>query len=456
MSQLPSHHSYSGEITMTKITFETKDTNSTYLTESDFAAILRDELDMALGCTEPIAIAYCAAKARRILGETPDSCEIEVSGNIIKNAKSVVVPGTDGMKGIPAAAAAGIVAGDPSKKLEVIAGIDDIDRKNIRDYLSHTPVTISASRNAEKLYIRIILTSGINSSEVIIARHHTNIIFEKRNDEVLLDTGFVLGVDESGRADDNIAAKKALLTVENILNYAKHADLTPVRETLERQIACNSAIAKEGLRNNWGANIGSTMLATGGNTVRNRAQAYAAAGSDARMSGCELPVVINSGSGNQGITVTMPVITYAKELGVSHDTKLRALLISNLISVHIKYGIGALSAFCGAVSAGCAAGCGIAFLYGADYDVISKTLSNSLAIASGIICDGAKPSCAAKIALSVNAGIMGFEMCQFGQMFHGGDGILASDIEDTIDNVSGLGSEGMQATDQTILRIMTK
>ena len=445
-----------------KITFETKEistenANHVYgdLTETDFADILKNELDMALGCTEPIAIAYCAAEARRILGKTPDQCEIEVSGNIIKNAKSVVVPGTDGMKGIPAAAAAGIVAGDASLRLEVIAGITEQDRIDIKNFLSHTPITVSASKNSEKLYIRIILSAGNDSSEVRIARTHTNIIFEKKNDNVLLDTGFVPGHEESSESSSSIASKKAMLTVSNILDFAQNTDLSLIRDILIRQIKCNSAIANEGIKNNWGANIGSTMLATGGNTVRNRAQAYAAAGSDARMSGCELPVVINSGSGNQGITVTMPVITYAKELGVSEDTMLRALLISNLISVHIKYGIGALSAFCGAVSAGCAAGCGIAFLYGADYKTISQTLSNSLAIASGIICDGAKPSCAAKIALSVNAGIMGFEMCQYGQKFHGGDGILDSDIENTIDNVSDIGSEGMRATDQEILKIMT-
>ncbi len=425
------------------------------LTEADFADIIHDELNTALGCTEPIALAYCAAEARRILDATPDKCDIEVSGNIIKNAKSVVVPGTDGMKGIPAAAAAGIIAGDAEKRLEVISGMTDEDRENIRKFLSSTPVSVSPSENTEKLFIRIVLSSENETSEVRIARHHTNIIFKKKNDTVLLDTGFVPGEAETEKNGNIIASKKAMLTVSNILKYAQNTDLSAVRDILVRQIKCNSAIANEGIQNNWGANIGSTMLSTGGNTVRNRAQAFAAAGSDARMSGCELPVVINSGSGNQGITVTMPVLIYAKELGVSKDTMLRALLVSNLISVHIKYGIGALSAFCGAVSAGCAAGCGIAFLYGAGYETISQTLSNSLAIASGIICDGAKPSCAAKIALSVNAGIMGFEMCQFGQKFCGGDGILDSDIENTICNVSDIGSEGMRATDREILKIMT-
>ncbi len=425
------------------------------LKTDDFVEILKDELNMALGCTEPIAIAYCAAEARRVLGRAPEKCEIEVSGNIIKNAKSVIVPGTDGMKGIPAAAAAGIATGDPDKKLEVIAGITDNDRTAIKKLLYKVPINVVPSETKEKLYIRIILSAGSETSEVCIAHSHTNIIFEKKNSDVFIDNTEVFNEDEAKLENDPIIAKKALLTVKNIIDFADNVELELVHDLIERQIECNTAIAKEGIVHNWGANVGSTILAAGGESVRTRARAYAAAGSDARMSGCELPVVINSGSGNQGITVTMPVVVYAENLGVTEDKLYRALLISNLIAIHIKYGIGALSAFCGAVSAGCAAGCGIAYLNGCSYEGISQVLSNSLATASGIICDGAKPSCAAKIAIAVDAGIMGYEMYQYGQRFQDGDGIVGKNIECTIDNIADIGSEGMRSTDWEILKIMT-
>lgn len=425
------------------------------LTANDYIDILRDELKLALGCTEPIAIAYCAAEAKRVLGKAAERCEIEVSGNIIKNAKSVIVPGTDGMKGIAAAAAAGIVAGDPAKKLEVITGLTATDRAEIKKFLKSVPMKVIPSETKEKLYIKISLFADEESSEVCIAHTHTNIIWEKKNSEVLIDNTDVFNEDQDKLENDPIIAKKALLTVKGIIDFADNVDIELIRDIIQRQITCNTAIAREGIVNNWGANIGSTILASSDMNIRNRAKAYAAAGSDARMSGCELPVVINSGSGNQGITVTLPVVIYAESLNASEEKLYRALLISNLISIHIKYGIGALSAFCGAVSAGCAAGCGIAYLHGCDYDAISQVLSNSLATASGIICDGAKPSCAAKIALAVDAGIMGFEMYRYGQRFNGGDGIVGKNVECTIDNIADIGSEGMRSTDWEILKIMT-
>ena len=421
-----------------------------------YVSILKEELIPAMGCTEPIAIAYAAAKAREVLGALPDLVKIGVSRNIIKNVKSVVVPNTDGLKGIESAAAAGIVAGDATKALEVISTVPAEKKQEMKDFLAKVPISVEAIDNGFIFDIMVALYWGNDSAIVRIVQYHTNIVLIKHNSSVLLDRtdsleGAACGMEnpkEEGLTD------RSLLTVEDILDFANSLDPEDVRPILDPQILCNTQISEEGLLGNYGANIGSTMLKYYGDDVRNRAIAKAAAGSDARMSGCELPVVINSGSGNQGITVSVPVIEYAKALAVPKDKLYRALALANLIAIHEKTGIGRLSAYCGAVSAGCAAGCGIAYLQGADYAAISHTLVNSLAVVSGIICDGAKPSCAAKIASSVEAGIMGYYMYLNGQQFRSGDGIVTKGVENTIRNVGRLGREGMRETDKEIVKIM--
>lgn len=425
-----------------------------------YEQILREELTPAFGCTEPIALAYCAAKAREVLGQLPTAVSIEASGNIIKNVKSVIVPNTGGMKGIPAAAAAGIVAGDSSACLEVIAKVTPDEQKKITEYLETVPFSVSAMDGGDKLDIRVTVTAEGNRAVVRVSKHHTDIVYIAHNGEVLLDEQEDCGCAEriaerQAAAAQEQRADRSRLSIEGIVEYAKTADLSTVSDLLNRQIEYNYTIAQAGIRENWGANVGSVLLDTYGEDVRTRARAYAAAGSDARMSGCELPVVINSGSGNQGITVSVPVIIYAKEYHKNEEELLRALLVSNLVAIHIKTGIGPLSAFCGAVSAGCAAGCGIAFLLGGGIDEVAHTLVNSIAIASGIICDGAKPSCAAKIASSVDAAILGYEMYRHGQQFYGEDGIVSKGVENTIRNICRIGADGMNETDEEIIRIMT-
>lgn len=415
-----------------------------------FIEILKEELVPAFGCTEPIAIAYCAAKARDLLGALPEQVVIEASGNIIKNVKSVIVPNTGGLKGIPAAAAAGIVAGNAAKVLEVIAEVPDNKKQEICTYLEQTAFSVKPLEDGDKLDILITVSAGSSTAKVRIARHHSNIVLLEKDGSCLYQAQ---DKEEACALDE---ADRSCLSVEAIVEFADTANLEDVTELLDRQISYNYAIAKEGLAGNWGANVGNVLLKSYGSDVRTRARAMAAAGSDARMSGCELPVIINSGSGNQGITVSVPVIVYAEELGSSRDQLYRALLISNLISIHLKHGIGPLSAFCGAVSAGCAAGCGIAYLQGGRLKEIAHTLVNSIAIVSGIICDGAKPSCAGKIASSVDAGILGYDMYINGQQFYGEDGIVSKGVENTIKNIYRLGAQGMFGTDKEIIRIMTQ
>lgn len=429
-----------------------------------YANLLKEELQPAFGCTEPIAVAYCAARAREILGTEPKKVLVEASGNVIKNVKSVIVPNTGGKKGLPAAAAAGIVAGQPSRKLEVIADVSDRQREELEDFLKRTQIEVRPLEGGDKLDVRITVEDGTQSALVRLAKSHANIVREEKNGRVLFEREGQNGEEAcitgtKHKAHLQAASQKAdireSLTVESIVCFAQNADLSAVQEVLERQISYNYAIACEGISHNWGANVGSVLLKTWGDDVRTRAKAMAAAGSDARMSGCELPVVINSGSGNQGITVSVPVIVYAKELGSSREELYRALIVSNLIAIHIKSGIGPLSAFCGAVSAGCAAGCGIAWLMGGRLEEIAHTLVNSIAIVSGIICDGAKPSCAGKIAASVDAGILGYAMYREGQQFYGEEGIVSKGVENTIRNICRLGAKGMCGTDDEIIRIMT-
>lgn len=421
-----------------------------------YVQILKEELVPAMGCTEPVAIAYAGAKAREVLGTAPDHVTVSVSDNIIKNVKSVIVPNTGGMRGIASAAAAGIVAGDAGKKLEVIASVTPQQKAEMKKFLEEVPVEISSADSGYIFDIILTLSSGQETASVRICQHHTNIVYIEKNGSVLSDRmseASVTSCEECAHTDQGLA-DKSLLNIRDILEFADTCDLSDVRQVLDTQIQYNTQIAEEGLLGDYGANIGSTYLKYYGSDVRNRAIAKAAAGSDARMSGCELPVVINSGSGNQGLTVSVPVTEYAKELSVPKDRLYRALLVSNLTAIHEKTGIGRLSAYCGAVSAGCAAGCGIAYLQGGDYEAVAHTLVNALAIVSGIICDGAKASCAAKIASSVEAGILGFHMYQNGQQFYGGDGIVTSGVEATIRNIGRLGREGMRQTDKEIVKIM--
>lgn len=421
-----------------------------------YVQTLKEELIPAMGCTEPIAIAYAAAKAREVLGSEPDRVTIGVSNNIIKNVKSVVVPNTDGMKGIEAAAAAGIVGGNAARELEVISDVSAGQKQAMRDFLAAVPISVNAIDDGILFDIRMTLYHGRESAVVRISHYHTNIVYIQKNDTILLDhTGdqTLASCGSSAPAESGLT-DRSLLNMADIYAFADTCDLADVRPVLDTQILYNTQISEEGLLGDYGANVGSTYLKFYGTDVRNRAIAKAAAGSDARMSGCELPVVINSGSGNQGITVSVPVIEYAKALGSTQEKLYRALVLSNLIAIHEKTGIGRLSAYCGAVSAGCAAGCAIAYLQGADLKAVSHTLVNALAIVSGIICDGAKPSCAAKIASSVEAGILGYHLYQNGQQFRGGDGIVSKGVENTIRNVGQLGRDGMRETDREIVRIM--
>ena len=412
--------------------------------------ILKEELRPAMGCTEPIAMAYAAAKARQVLGRQPDKVRLFVSGNIIKNVKSVVVPNTGGLKGIEASAAAGIVAGKAEKILEVIADVTEDEKQDIVKYMQTHPISVVPADGDVVFDIIITLTAGSEHVRLRISDYHTNIVYVEKNGEVLLHSGTV---EEAGKAEG--LTDRSCMSVEDILDFVNTMDIEDVRGIVERQIDYNYAIAMEGMENDWGANIGKVLIKTYGDDVRIRARAYASAGSDARMSGCEMPVVIVSGSGNQGITASVPVIEYAKELGVDHDTLVRAVTLSDLLTIHMKTGIGRLSAFCGAVSAGCGAGAAIAYLNGGGLSDISHTLVNGLATVSGMICDGAKPSCAAKISAAVDAGILGYEMFRNGQQFRGGEGIVTKGVENTIVNVGHLGKYGMRETDREILRIMT-
>ncbi len=411
-----------------------------------FAQILKEELIPAMGCTEPIAIAYAAAVAARTLGSCPDEMIIEVSGNIIKNVKSVVVPHTGGLRGIPAAAAAGAVAGDADAELEVISGVTPEQIKAISSYLETAPLEVRHIDNGHIFDIIIKARKGDDEACVRIVDYHTNIVLISRNGETLLEKAIV---EQTGDLTD-----RSILSVRRIVKYAGMADLDEVRETLERQIEYNMAIAEEGLRGNYGANIGSVLLSGHPEDITYRMRAYAAAASDARMNGCELPVVINSGSGNQGITASVPVIVYARCNNKTHEELLRALLVSNLVTIHLKTGIGRLSAYCGAVSAGCGAGAGIAYLQGGGVDAVAHTVINAIAIDSGIVCDGAKASCAAKIASAVDAGLMGLAMYNQGDQFFGGDGIIKNGVEKTIETVGKLARRGMKATDEEIIRLM--
>ena len=409
--------------------------------------ILHEELRPAMGCTEPIALAYAGAKARELLGMLPERVVAYVSGNIIKNVKSVIVPNTDGLHGIGPAICAGVVAGKAEKQLEVISQVSRQEQLALKDFLNKTPVEIHQSESNLIFDIDLRLFAGENTARVRIVNHHTNIVRLEKNGEVLLD----LPVTES--SEDHLT-DKSCLSIERIVEFADNLNTEDVADCVGRQIQYNMAIAEEGLRNNWGANVGSVLLRYQGGSVEKKACAYAAAGSDARMSGCEMPVIIISGSGNQGITASVPVVIYGQELGASEAEILRAVAVSDLVTLHQKTGIGRLSAYCGAISAGCGAGAGIAYLQGGGVRGVAHAVVNAVAILSGTICDGAKPSCAAKIAAAVEAGILGYDMYMDGQQFYGGDGIITKGADKTLTNIGRLAREGMRETDRTILEIM--
>lgn len=412
-----------------------------------YVQILKEELVPAMGCTEPIALAYAAAKARETIGTLPEKVLIEASGSIIKNVKSVIVPNTNHLKGIPAAATAGIISGKPEKELEVISEVSAEEIEQMKDYLADTPIEVVHVDNGLTFEIIVTVYSGNSYAKVRIANYHTNIVLIEKDGEKILEME-VKDESEEGLTD------RSMLDMESIWNFAMTVDIADVYDILHRQYKYNMAISDEGFRGDYGANIGSVLLDMEGDNIRTRAKARAVAGSDARMNGCELPVIINSGSGNQGMTCSLPVIEYALELKVGEEKMYRALTLSNLVAIYQKTGIGRLSAYCGAVCAGAAAGAGIAYLCGGGYDEVAHTIVNALAITSGIVCDGAKASCAAKIATSVDAGILGYNMYIRGQQFYAGDGIVTKGVDATIRNVGRLGKDGMKETNAEIIEIM--
>lgn len=418
--------------------------------EEAYLKILEEELKPATGCTEPIAIAYAAARLRKLLGSEPTKIVAEVSGNIIKNVKSVVVPNTGNMRGIAAAIAAGIVAGDPEKELQVMGAIRPEDRVDIKTYADNTPIEVVCADTPRLLDIHLIgFSADGHSAEVHIANNHANVVEEKRDD------AFVFQKEYSDSAEDALT-DKSCLNVADILTFANTIDTETLLPLIGPQIDLNLAIAAEGMKNEWGANIGKVIDADFASDFRTEMRSWAAAGSDARMSGCEMPVVILSGSGNQGITASVPVALLAKHLGTSRGDLLRAVALSDLVAIEQKRGIGRLSAYCGAVSAGVGAGAAMAYLMDGSFRAIAHTIVNALAIISGTICDGAKPSCAAKIAASVDAGIMGYAMYAHHQQFLSGDGIITKGVDNTIENIGTLAHDGMRETDKTILSIMTR
>ena len=411
--------------------------------------ILKEELIPAMGCTEPIALAYCAAATWDAAGgggpELADRVEVTVSGNIIKNVKSVIVPNTGGLRGIETAVAAGLVSGRREKRLEVLAALEPEHHDQIRALLDRRIIRVLPAQNDELLYIEIRLwrADGV-TARGILQGNHTNLTLLERDGVPLL---------QAGRQEGQ--TKRTLqLSVQEIFEFAQEADPRDLEPLTGRQIDCNMAIAQEGMEGSWGASVGKTLRQVYGEDVHFLARAYAAAGSDARMSGCEMPVIIVSGSGNQGITASVPVAIYARAFGIGRERLLRAVALADLVTIHQKAGIGCLSAFCGATCAGCGAGAGIAYLLGGDYQAVAHTIVNALAVVSGMVCDGAKPSCAAKIAAAIDAGILGYELYCRGQEFLDGDGIVRKGVDNTIGNVGRMARSGMRETDRVILDIM--
>ena len=415
----------------------------------EYITILREELVPAMGCTEPIALAFAGAKCREVLGCLPDRVEVKASGSIIKNVKSVIVPNTNKLRGIPVAIAAGIVGGKSSLQMQVIAEMEEEQIAAIGKFVDTVPIKVEALDEGHVFDILAKLYAGDDCVTIRIMDYHTNIVYLDKNGEVLIENlpeATAISVDK----------EKKVLSMKGIWEFANTVKIEDVEDIIQRQMDCNWAIAMEGMTNHYGANIGKVLMDSYGKSTPNLACAMAAAGSDARMNGCEMPVVVNSGSGNQGMTVCLPVMVYAKTMRADREKRIRALVLSNLIAIYEKTGIGRLSAYCGAVSAGAAAAAGVAYLHDEDYETIIHTVVNALAASSGIVCDGAKASCAAKIALSVYSGLMGYEMYKRGQQFKAGDGLVAKGVEATLDNIAALASQGMYETNLEIIRMMTQ
>ena len=422
---------------------------SIHLNHEDLLAytqILQGELIAAMGCTEPIAIAYCAALATRALGQKPETISAWCSGNIIKNTKTVTVPNTGGLKGIKAAVLAGAFFGDADRVLETLAGVTAQQAADLAGLMDAMPVPVGLLNEGHVLHIRVSCGAGKDQAEAEITDAHTHIAAIRRNGETVYSATAPEAKQEAAKAD--------ALSLSRILAYARQVPLSMLKPVLQGQITHNPAIAQEGLNSPWGAQVGKTILEARGKSERAQLVARAAAGSDARMNGCPMPVVINSGSGNQGLTTSIPVITRAEQLGASEEEMLRALAVSNLVAIHQKTGIGRMSAYCGAVSAAIGAASGIAFLEGAGDEVIARTITNALMIASGMLCDGAKSSCAAKIAAALDSALLAYDMAVQERAFQPGEGLVKGDVEATITAVSRVAREGMRETDLEVLHVM--
>jgi len=415
----------------------------------EYLAILRAELVPALGCTEPIAVALAAAKARETLGQMPDRVEISCSGNIVKNVKGVVVPNSGGLKGIEAAALAGIVGGDASRGLEVLEALKPAALPEVRKLLEKGICVARLAEGVDSLYIAVKLYGGEESAEARISGSHARVSALYKNGLCVYDA------DESSEKSEIEHSERDELTVRGILEFADGVELDAIEPIMAEQIRLNCAISDEGLTHHYGVDVGATALKSRGDDLRTRASARAAAGGDARMSGCALPVVINSGSGNQGITASIPVIEYARGMLLPEEKLYRALAVSNLVSIHQKRKIGRLSAYCGAVSAAAGSGAAISYLCGGGYREVSATIVNTIATIGGMVCDGAKPSCAAKIFQAVDAAILAHDLSASGKVFAPGEGLVKSDVERTIESVCRMGRVGMKKTDEEIIAIMT-
>lgn len=414
--------------------------------DSDYRAfldILKEELIPAGGCTEPIAIAYTAAVARKTLGCRPEHMDVYASGNLIKNAKGVYIPNGGELRGVDAAAILGALGGNADRMLEVLLDLPDGVLDETQALMQQNYCKVHVIQGSEALHLIVNVQAGGQMAEVELKNAHTHIVRIEKNGES------VFRAEEDGTQDG--FTDHSCLTVEKIVDFANTCDLADIEPTLQKQIDCNMQIAEEGLNNRWGVNVGKLYYENG-----KLLQAYAAAASDARMSGCNLPVVIVSGSGNQGATASLPVIVYAEKHGCSREQMLRALALSDLIAIHLKSGIGRLSAYCGAVCAATGAGCAMTYLDGGTLEQIDQTITNSIATSSGMVCDGAKPSCAAKIATSLESAIMAHDLAMANRAFQSGEGIVMDNVEQTIDAVGCVASQGMHITDQVILNLMTQ
>lgn len=415
--------------------------------QDNYIKILEEELIPAMGCTEPIALAYAGAKAREVLGRLPERVVAKCSGNMIKNVRCVVIPNTGGMVGIESGVMAGIVGGDASKCMEVLLSMTPETIMQTRNMIQDGVCTVEYLDTPIPLHIILELYAGEESSSIEIKHAHTNITKLTKNGEVL----FEKAEEDSSKYS---YADRSMLNIKGIKDFADEVDVELIRELLDKQIRCNMDIAYEGMAKDYGLGIGRVIKESYPENVVTRMKYYTAAASEARMGGCDMPVVINSGSGNQGITSSVPVIVYAREKDICQEKLYRALAFSNLLTIYQKEFIGKLSAFCGAVSASCSSGAAVTYLAGGDLNAIKDTIENTLADIPGIICDGAKISCAAKIATSLDAALMAHHLAMHGKAYEGSTGILKDEIGQTISSVGYIGREGMRQTDKEIIRIM--